>query len=275
MWRYSIHRGTPYLNGPLKDTLTPRRSLVIAVVLMVLTFVGGVMANPYLISATVPNNAIQLKDRGIRETDTVGFVLFRPNERVPEWNLIWNGAWKIIKWDASGITYQSILVHNTMTSCMMNILQYGMTGATQSHNQYNSTGASSTKAGGGISYIAFSTNSTAIGANDEKYCYMTVEVTVSGMTRQAAALTTNSTVPTGFVVAWQYSLQFTAGATASNLYRAGLAWDGTATCPATTGTTISAGNGCFVAVTAIPNAPINMNSGDKLTPTWTIQWTGS
>lgn len=201
------------------------------------------------------STAILLLDKGNGGPDTVTFTLFRAHATSPDMHLLWNNGWQIVAWNSSGITYQSI-VHNGMTNCYVNFLQYQV--------------ASTAKNSSGLGYIGLSTNSTSpVTADQKTKCTMQGEITANGLGRAAGTTTLNSTALSNLVVNFKVVHVFTATGTVSNIYLAGLTYVGVAACSATYP------NGCFIALAQLPNVPINMGSTDQLTVTWVNQWTGT
>ncbi len=197
-----------------------------------------------------------LNDHGRGGPDTVTWVLFRYHQVMPEAQLLAGHRWHVTAWDSSGITYTATS-HNGMTNCMMNFLQYGL--------------ASTEKNSTGLGYIALSTNATAPVTSDQKTnCWMQGEVTTNGLERAAGAVTLNSTALSNLVVVFKLTHTFIATGTVSNVYEAGMTYWGTGACSDT-----YPNNKCYVAITQLPNAPINFGANDQLAATWTETWTGT
>lgn len=200
-----------------------------------------------------------LNDRGQGGPDTVTFTLFKYHQLLPDPHLLANGAWKVIAWDENGITYQTA-THNGMTNCYANYLQYQLF-----------PGASSVKNSTATGYISLSTNSsTPVTADQKTNCWLQGEITANGLARHVGAITYNSSALSNLVVTFKVTYTFTATGTQANIYTAGLAYQGTAACSATYST-----NKCYIAISALPNAPINMGSADTLQVSWSNVWTGS
>ncbi len=199
-----------------------------------------------------------LKDKAVGGPNLVEFVLFRNHQLLPDPYLISQG-WVIQSWTTDGIAYYATS-ENGMTNCYANFLQYQLF-----------PGASSAKNSTATGYIALSTNSTAPVTSDQKVsCYMQGEITANGLGRHNAAITYNSTALANLVVTFKISYTFTATGAQTNIYEAGLAYQGTAACSAT-----YPNNKCYIAITQLPTVPINMGSGDTLQVDWTSVWTGT
>lgn len=232
--------------------MNKRLVALLSVALVVMTAFSVASAASYVPVATVANLMDQSKPAG---PDLVQFYLLRAHQQFPDFQMLSDG-WKFYAWNSSGIYYYGE-THNGMTNCYMNFLQY----------QVASTAKNST----GLGYIALSTNATAPTTTDQKTnCWMQGEIAANGLNRKAGSVTLNSTALSALVVTFKVTTVFTATGTQTNIYEAGLAYQGIAACSATYPT-----NKCFIAITALPVTPINMGAADVLTIVWASQWTGT
>jgi hypothetical protein len=233
-----------------------KRLLGVVTLLLVVSMVYSISVT--FTQSLAPNGySVQLKDKAHGGPDIVEFWLFKSHQLLPDPQLLASGRWVIQSWTTDGITYYGTS-HNGKTNCYANALQYGML-----------PGAAGAKNATATGYIALSTNTTAPTTADQKTnCWMQGEITANGLLRQAGAVTYNSTALSAQVVNFKVAKTFTATGAQTNIYEAGLALVGVATCSATYPT-----NKCYIAITQLPTVPINMGIGDTLAVSWVSTFT--